>query len=106
MNDAQSGRRAAVARSNFGLMNCGKRAFRTDDEFDEIEFSVPDEFVEVVAADAAHDFRETPIDLLPVGANDIGDAAFQTPAVTASSNFISRRVRPSPEARTTSISRT
>ena len=107
VDDAQRRGRRPRFDANFRLMDRGERAFGSDDELREVEFSVSNELVEVVAADAAHDLREIGVRFRPDWRDDICDSSFEPAAyAAASSNFISRRVRPSPEARTTSISRT
>ena len=77
VDDAQCRRGWTWFDANFRLMDRGQCAFGSDDQFGEIEFSVPYELVEVVAADPAHDLRKSAIDFVAVGPHDIGDASFQ-----------------------------
>ena len=63
--------------ANLGLMNRCERAFRSDDNLHEIELFVANELVKVIAADAPHDLREPTVDLVPVRANDVGNAALE-----------------------------
>ena len=58
-------------------MNRCKRAFRSDDKFDQVEFSVSNELVEVVAADATHDRWVPPFDFVSVDAGDIRDTSLE-----------------------------
>ena len=59
-------------------MHCGEGAFGSDDEFDEIELSVSNEFIQVVPADAPHDLGITAFDFITVVAHDFRDTRFQT----------------------------
>ena len=78
MDDAQCGCRRARLNAHFRLMDGGQCAFGTDDELDEIEFSISYELIEVIAANTTHDLRETAIDLITIRAYDLGDSAFET----------------------------
>src|SRR5262245_5465080 len=58
-------------------MDSGQRTFGSDDNFGEIEFSIPDELIEVVATDATHDFRKSPFDLVAMNAGYVRDPSLQ-----------------------------
>src|SRR5207248_600981 len=61
-----------------GLANSSKRSLGTDHEFTEIEFSISDEFIEVVTANAPHDFGISPVDLCAIRVDDFGDPALES----------------------------
>src|SRR5262245_28646491 len=80
MHDAQRGCRRTRFDPDFRLMDRRETAFGSNHEFYQIELSISNKLIEVIAADAPHDLRETAIDLIAVCLNDAGDAAFQAPA--------------------------
>src|SRR5688572_21714070 len=81
MHDTQRRGRRPRLDANFGLVDGSKSAFRSDHQFRKIELPVPDELVEVVAADAPLDLRVPAIDLFAVAVDDVGDASLDAPAV-------------------------
>ena len=55
-----------------------ERAFGSHHEFDEIEFSVSNEFIQVVSADSTHQLWIPPVDFVLIHSDNVGDSSFET----------------------------
>src|SRR5262249_17305987 len=52
----------------------------SDDQLHEVELSVANKFIEIVTTDATHDFWISPVNLVSIRTNDIGNSPFKPAA--------------------------